>query len=249
MIRESSSKLGINKTGIDLSPIDGRAMVEAAEGTPRSGPNGQSLLKWRVSFATQGSSVPIGSVPPPGTLKGLTKSAMDMLMGKQPTVFVDQLGARLAFERTGTRVYEAMLAKVDSRAGAGDGALRSHLEQFHHQELMHFQWVRNAMEKLGVDPTAQTPAADVAGVASQGVLQVVTDPRTTVTQCLQALIIAELTDREGWSTLVKLAATFGQNDMVESFNRAIADEQLHLDTVRRWLHESYEAEAHNRKAS
>ena len=43
-----------------------------------------------------------------------------------------------------------------------------------------------AMEQLGGDPTAQTPCADVTATASMGLIQVVTDPRTTLAQSLNA---------------------------------------------------------------
>jgi hypothetical protein len=35
-----------------------------------------------------------------------------MLGGKEPIVFLDKLGERAAFERSGTRLYETLIAKL-----------------------------------------------------------------------------------------------------------------------------------------
>src|SRR5690606_41459299 len=45
----------------------------------------------------------IGSVPVPGSAKGMLKSTFDMALGKSPELLVDKLGERLAFERSGDR--------------------------------------------------------------------------------------------------------------------------------------------------
>lgn len=41
-----------------------------------------------------------------------------------------------------------------------------------------------AIVDMGGDPTAQTPCADVSAVAAMGLIQVLTDPRTTLAQGL-----------------------------------------------------------------
>jgi len=88
---------------------------------------------------------------------------------------------------------------------------------------------------LGGDPTAQTPCADVAGTASAGLLQVVTDPRTTLAQSLSAVLTAELTDNAGWELLSELADKVGQKDMAEQFTKALEAEHKHLAVVRNWV--------------
>jgi hypothetical protein len=91
------------------------------------------------------------------------------------------------------------------------------------------------MERLGADPTAVTPAADVAGVASSGLLGVAADPRTTVHQSLEAVLIAELADNEGWEMLIKLSRDMGQDDMATEFQTALQEEERHLALVRGWV--------------
>ena len=65
--------------------------------------------------------------------------------------------------------------------------------------------------------TAQTPCADVSATASMGIVQVLTDPRTTLAQCLNALLTAELTDNAGWELLIDLAEELGHSDMADEF--------------------------------
>ena len=91
------------------------------------------------------------------------------------------------------------------------------------------------MEKLGGDPTAQTPCADVSAVAASGFMQVLNDPRTTLAQCLNAMLAVELADNAGWELLADLAEDAGQSDMASQFLAALAEEQEHLVIVKGWL--------------
>ena len=42
-----------------------------------------------------------------------------------------------------------------------------------------------------------------------GIMQVLTDPRSSLAQCLQVMLTAELTDNDGWELLIKLADNLG----------------------------------------
>jgi hypothetical protein len=88
---------------------------------------------------------------------------------------------------------------------------------------------------LGADPTAVTPSADLAGVASTGVMQILTDPRTDFGQSLEAILIAELVDNDCWKTLAELARKAGGEQLAQSFDDAIAEEEVHLERVRAWI--------------
>jgi rubrerythrin len=151
-------------------------------------------------------------------------------------VLLDKLGERLAFERQGTRLYEAFLQKCESLAL--EDASGPSIEELRHiceEELEHFHLLQNAIIALGGDATVQTPSADVAGVLSHGVMQVVSDPRTTIPQTLQAMLTAELVDNDGWQMLQDLAAELGQDDLEEQCGKAYEEEQEHLEKVREWL--------------
>jgi hypothetical protein len=187
---------------------------------------------------------PLGSVPPPGTMKGMLKSGVEMLAGNRAQVFIDKLGERLAFERGGTRLYEALITKCLAAGADGSATIdMQRLEQIHRQEAQHFELVRQAIEELGGDPTAMTPCADLVGVQSLGLMQALNEPRTTVAQALNTILIAELTDNAGWELLITLANELGHTDIAERFTTALAHEQEHLTTVKTWLEQLTIAES------
>jgi len=222
--------LGMNRTGIDMSPIDVQELVSAvAASGPSSQGDEDTLAAYRSSYVKDAD--PIGSVPLPGTMKGAVKSGIQKLVGNHPEVFIDKLGARLAFERTGTRLYDALLSKCLIRRDEVKGLPLDELREFREEEARHFILVSEAMKALGADPTAETPGADVDAVASMGLMQILTDPRTSVVQSLHAIHLAELADYDGWQLLIKLADGLGQRDMARDFHQALVEEERHLATI------------------
>ena len=233
---ERSANLGTNRTGVQTSPKDVQAMLDSArEGAAPSPMDESALAAARMSYYADAD--PLGSVPTPGTLKGAVKSGAKMLTGKRPQVFIDKLAERLAFERSGVRLYEALLAKLQSKASKVPGVSEQRLREIHDQEADHFAMLVDCMQTLGADPTAQTPSADLVGVESMGLMQEITDARTTFAQSLHAILVAELTDVDGWDVLIALAEQVGQQDMAQRFRTALQTEQDHLDQVRTWVAE------------
>ena len=239
---ERSASMGMNRTGMDMAPIQGKLVAEGASQSVPSG-GGDRFTQDALKAPYLQEQVNIGSVPPPGSLKGIATTAMNMLKGEKANVLIDKLGARLAFERTGTRLYEALIAKAEVAAPPQTGPTVAELRILHDEELNHFHLLQRYIRQLGADPTAMTPCADVVGVASTGLLQVVADPRTTVAQSLEALLIAELADHDGWSSLISLAEGFGQDEMANDFRQALHEEERHLAQVRAWLSADVKAEA------
>src|SRR4030095_10091466 len=94
------------------------------------------------------------------------------------------------------------------------------LQHIRDEEHMHFALVGAAIQSLGGDPTAQTPAADVTGVEGMGLMQVLTDPKTTVAQALHAILVAEMTDNAAWEELMELTAESGNDELVKRFSEA-----------------------------
>lgn len=230
---------GMNRTGIATSPFDSPELIRGA-GTAQAdrvssvdSADGDALLAERVSFAR--GAEPVGTVPPPASVKGLAKTVLEKLQGHQPTVFVDKLGQRLAYERTGVRLYDALLAKFDAANVHEGGPTRTELEEIRSDEHHHAMIVRDAIAMLGADPTAMTPCADVMGVASLGWVQVLSDPRTTLTQCLDVMLAVEVADVEGWQVLVQLADSLGFDELATQFRTAERQEELHAQRVRAWV--------------
>ena len=128
---------------------------------------------------------PIGTVPPPASLKGAAKTVLKALQGEKASVFIDKLGERLAFERIGARLYEVVLIKAEAYPTWPGGPSREELLEIQRDELSHFGLLQSCIEKLGADPTAMTPSADIAANLSKGIPQVLADPRTDLRQCLE----------------------------------------------------------------
>lgn len=226
---------GINRTAtLFTHPNESKKMLEAVElFPPTPGTDGAALLSARSAVIR--ISDPIGSIPLPLSPRGAVETVKGAVSGQQPLIFTDKLGERLAFERTGTRLYEAFLGKLTTN-GDQQGAISvGDVERIIGDEHQHFLMLRQAIERLGGDPTAVTPCADVVGVQSLGLVQVMTDPRTTVDQCLSVLLTAELVDNDCWELLATLADGMGHGDMATEFRAALSDEQQHLMMVRGWV--------------
>jgi hypothetical protein len=227
-------ELGMNRTGVATAPILTTAMLAGTEElTPDGSGDERQIAQARGVFAREAE--PLGSVPPPLTAKGMLKSAGQAIKGQDPVLFVDKLGERLAFERTGVRLYEAVLSKFDALGSYEGGPSRAELEQILADEFAHFSLLQDAIKGLGADPTVMTPSADLHANISKGAMEVVVDPRTTLAQTLEAVLVVELADNECWQNLIQLAYDAGQRELAERFAMALHDEVEHLTRVRRYI--------------
>ncbi|WP_280151451.1 ferritin-like domain-containing protein [Piscinibacter sp. XHJ-5] len=245
------TSLGPNLTGAAKSPAALKAMKQAAEAlTPFIQIDTSGMEAQKLAFIAEAEAV--GSVPSPVSLKGVVKAGVAQLKGGQPTIFLDKIGERLAYERAGVRLYDALILKYHAAQQAG-GVLppvtllleedapaltedpAETLERIRGEEFEHFNLLCDAMTTMGGDPTAQTPCADVTAVASSGFMQVLNDPRTTLAQCLNAMLAVELADNAGWEMLATLADQAGQSDLAGRFLGALGQEQEHLTIIKAWL--------------
>lgn len=228
-----AAKLGGNFTGVQMSPKDTKSLLEAVEQIQPDVPgDSKAIMLERTRRAEEAER--IGSVPMPGSAKGMLKSTVDMARGKSPEILVDKLGERLAFERNGVRLYDAVIAKA--KALGTDGAeLVGMLQHIRDEEYEHMMMVAEAIETLGADPTAMTPCADVAGVKAMGIMQVVTDPRSNLPQALGALLTAELEDNVAWEMLIDLAEAGGHPQIAKGFCKAKLQEDDHLVKIKTLL--------------
>ena len=229
--------VGSNKTGVQMSPFDTGAMLDETNAPVRGTPGDETgLLHMRELYINESDG--IGSVPMPGTVRGMVNMGVEMLKGDRPQVLLDKLAERLAFERTGTRLYDALLTKLDVTRDAAGSISHALVAGIRDDEARHMLLAKEAIEAMGGDPTAQTPSADVAGVESMGLVQVLSDPRTSLAQSLHAILTAELSDNAGWEILIALAWEHGQGGMVERFSEALQLERRHLDLVQTWYEEA-----------
>jgi len=221
-----------NRTGVMTHPEESGELIQGAKGTvPSSDGDADKLAPARADYFNEG--LPIGSYPVAADGAGPQEEAR----AAAPTsILLDKLGERLAFERQGTRLYQAFLQKVKGLTVASPGGPSAdELSHICDEELEHFKLLQKAIVALGGDATVQTPSADVAGVLSHGALQIVSDPRTTVPQSLHAALSAELADNDGWQMLRELASELGFSDLEEQCGQALEEEEEHLANVRAWL--------------
>lgn len=227
------TELGMNRTGAKTAPMMSKDMAEAAErAAPTSEGDSTTLATLRREYLHEAD--PVGSVPPPLSAKGVIKAGADALTGKRAHALIDKIGERLAFERTGTRLYETFLQKARQRADELPELPLDDVEHIRNEEAEHFALLADCLRTLGADPTAQTPCADVAGVKGSGLLKTVADPRTSVAQSLGALLTAELEDDAAWELLVELAREAGHDELAQKFQKAADEEAEHLAKVKQW---------------
>jgi len=229
-----NATLGTNRTGIAAAPQRSQEMLTGMdEFPPTSQGSAEDIAQVRIAYAQQAE--PLGSVPPPANVKGTVQTTVKAVMGEKPMLLMDKLGERLAFERTGTRLYEALVSKYDAFGSFAGGPSRGDLEHVRQEEYRHFTMLQSAIEQLGGDPTAVTPSANLHATAAYGINQVIVDPRTTLLQSLEAILMAELADNGGWEALVELAQGAGKDELVKQFEHARMTEQEHLEKVQAWL--------------
>jgi hypothetical protein len=148
---------------------------------------------------------------------------------------MDKLGERLGFERTGARLYEGLVSKRRAYGSFDGGPEESDLEEILEEEHRHFQLLRRVMDDLGGDPTAVTPSANLVANATMGFPAVIADPRTTLLDGLEVILVAELTDNECWEALIALTRIGGEESLAGHFEQALAREREHLARVRAWV--------------
>ena len=238
---EKATHIGGNRTGMDTSPILAKEMLSgAALYAPTTLDPEAAFAALEGQYMRADNNV--GSMPPPGTMKGQLKAATGKMKGRNPEVLLNKLGERLAYERTGVRLYEAFIRKCEALADSAALVSLAELREIRDDEEAHFMMLQEAVVQMGADPTAQTPDADVSGVASQGFMQVLTDPRTSIVQGLEMLQSIELIDNAGWELLITLADEMKLDMLASAFQKALEQEETHLHRVRNWYEQGIRSE-------
>jgi rubrerythrin len=219
---ETSIKPGANHTGLAVHPEQLKDMIEGTSEFPPTSSGGPAgLAEIRVAYARSGE--PHATMP---TSTGIAAARLPL---------IDKLGARLQFERTGTRLYDALISKLDAYGSFEGGPTRQQLLEIREQELGHALLVQELIRSLGGDPTVITPCANLESTASKGICDVLVDPRTSFVECLETILIAELADQESWAMLVRSVEALGESGVTAKVTRAQQTEVEHLSKVRGWL--------------
>jgi len=196
-------------------------MVQGArEFKPTSSGGPDEIAKLRIAYARAGG--------PHGTMAAAAVDATRLPV-------LDKLGARLQFERTGTRLYDALISKLDAYGGFEGGPTRPQLIEIRDQEHGHALLAQELIRGLGGDPTMVTPCANLQATASRGIVDVLVDPRTSLIDCLETILIAELADQDSWAALARSAEALNDAGMTAKITQAQQTELQHLKKVRGWL--------------
>ena len=218
---ENSTTPGNNHTGLAPHPKERDDMMQGArEFKPTSSGGPDEIARLRIAYARAGG--------PHGTM-----SAASVDAARLPVL--DKLGARLQFERTGTRLYDALISKLDAYGGFDGGPTRSQLVEIRDQEHGHALLAQELIRALGGDPTMVTPCASLQATASRGIVDVLVDPRTSLIDCLETILVAELTDQDSWAALARSAEALGDTGMAAKITQAQQTELQHLKKLRGWL--------------
>jgi ferritin-like metal-binding protein YciE len=210
-----AAEIGRNRTGLETSPQLSKVMNDVVQPVAAGAADASPLNEVRLLYIREAD--PLGSIP-----------------GQTPQLFIDKLSERLAYERGGTRLYDAVIAKFTAYEDELQSASLQEVIEIRDEEASHATLIRTCIEQLGADPTAQTPSADLVGVATAGFLQAAADPRTTLAQTLQVALAAELVDVASWEMLISLAEQLGHDGMVARFRKALERETEHVAKVRGW---------------
>jgi len=221
-----ATDIGRNRTGLQASPQLSKEMNDLVQPVSAETADASPLNEVRLLYISEAD--PLGCVP---------------------QAFIDKLAERLAYERGGTRLYDAVIAKFMAHQGELPSASLQEVTEIRNEEASHAALIRTCLEQLGADPTAQTPSADLVGVATAGFLQAAADPRTTLAQTLQVALAAELVDVASWEMLISMAEQMGQDGMVERFRKALDHETEHVAKVRGWCESLTLADAQPRALS
>jgi hypothetical protein len=155
-----------------------------------------------------------------------------------PEELLLQMRARLAFARASTRLYEAVLDKLDASAepyprSRREPLSRAILLRFHNEEAAHFELLCESLECMGVDPVdalnrhMRRDGSDLDTAQARPFFVDLAD-------ALDALLDAERVDEAGWRQLVATAYASGLKELAHRFEQAHAEEIVHVRQLRAW---------------
>lgn len=148
------------------------------------------------------------------------------------------MSERLAFERIITKLYEGLIEKCQILGELENGPSIAELRRLRQDKVRDFLILKDSIEEFGGDPMELTTSAACMLIAKSGLPKVVKDVETSVGQALDAVLISELADREGWNVLVGVCKRLGRPDLAKRFEGAAARQNVHLQKMRTWVIEA-----------
>jgi len=157
---------------------------------------------------------------------------MEKLASKNAAFVLDVLSGRLAFERTGVKLYDKVIEKIERNAEPRYHAIVGELREIRAEEQEHAHWLEEQIRALGGFPDEKTDMAELEMQEGSGIESVIVDGHDKAIHLVHALLAAELADNAGWDVLVKLADDAGDRAAKLAFGKRLAEEAKHLLFIR-----------------
>lgn len=157
---------------------------------------------------------------------------MEQLVKNNAALVLDLLLGRLAFERTGVKLYDSVIHKIERGAEPRYHRLLDQLHHIRDEEKEHEEWLEAQIRALGGTAHETSDMSMLEVEESAGIKNVIVDGHQKVLHLLHALLAAELADNAGWDLLVKLADDAGDRAAKLELGKRLAQEVQHLAFIR-----------------
>jgi rubrerythrin len=156
---------------------------------------------------------------------------MKKLAQAHPEKLLDLLNERLTFERTGVKLYDMVLAKLNICKDQTFTPMIGQIKSVREQEKEHEEWLEDCIRALGGTAHEETDLSELITRESKGVLDVVaTDDE--IPHLFHAVLTAELVDNNGWKLLLELADEADDDEARREFRKRTREEEDHLVFIR-----------------
>jgi bacterioferritin (cytochrome b1) len=157
---------------------------------------------------------------------------MRKLSEHNPARVGDLLCERLAFERSGIRLYDRIIAAMQASSDPELHSLQSTMEEHRAEEKEHEEWLEAQVRALGGDAGAACDGARLAAREAAGLEEIAANDANDLPHLIHALLAAESVDNSGWELLVELAEDVNDREARREFTRRLHHEREHLAFVR-----------------
>jgi bacterioferritin (cytochrome b1) len=157
---------------------------------------------------------------------------MEKLAEKNKGRVIDVLTERLAFERSGVKLYERVIGVMRSSKDPNMERMLGPMVEHQTQEKEHEEWLEAQIRTLGGDAHGETEKSRLITRESQGIEAVIKGD-SQLPHLFHALLAAELVDNAGWDLSVQLADEAGDREAKRQFKKRLREEAEHLLFVRK----------------
>ncbi len=157
---------------------------------------------------------------------------MEKLATKNREKVIDMLCERLAFERSGVKLYDEIVRKMRASQDPQIEKMLDPMQEHRDQEKEHEEWLEAQIRSLGGDDRATTDLSRLVTRESKGIEEVV-QKDAEIPHLFHALLAAELVDNAGWDLLVQLADEADDDEAKRQFKKRLHEEEEHLILMRR----------------